>query len=127
MAQFLSDEYMAAAAAALSGHAGFTNAISDVELHVQFVVTESADGDIDYRLDIAEGVASLSRGSSDNADVTVTNSYDTAVGISKGELNTQMAFITGKVKVSGNMAALMRHQAVINQFAAAVADLEVEH
>lgn len=127
MAQFLSNEYMAAASAALAAHPGFTNAISDVELSVQFVVTDSPDGDVDYSLVIRDGAAALSRGTSNNPDVTVTNTYDTAAGISKGELNTQMAFMTGKLKVAGNMASLMRHQAVINQFAAAVSDLEVEY
>ena len=127
LAQFLSDEYMAGASDALASHAGFSNAISDVELSVQFVVTDSPDGDVDYSLVIRDGEASLSRGPQDDADVTVTNSYETAAGISKGELNTQMAFITGKLKVAGNMAALMRHQGVVNQFAEAVRDLEVEY
>ena len=63
----------------------------------------------------------------DGPDVTVTNTYETAVGISTGELNTQMAFMTGKLKVAGNMAALMRHQAVINQFATALSSLDVEY
>ena len=127
MAQFLSDEYMAAVTAALANHPGFANAIADVALDLQFVVTEADDGDIDYRLIIKDGAATLSRGTGKNPDVTVTNTYETAAGISKGELNTQMAFMTGKLKVAGNMATLMRHQAVINQFAAAVSDLDVEY
>ena len=127
MAQFLSDEYMATASAALAGHVGFANSIKDVELSIQFVVTDSPDGDVDYALAIANGTALISRGTNDNAEVTVTNTYETAAGISKGEINTQMAFITGKLTVAGNMAVLMRHQAVINQFAAAVSDIEVEY
>ena len=127
MAQFLSDEYMAAATSALESHAGFTNAISDVELDMQFSVTDSPDGDIEYRLTIKDGAATIGRGAGDGADVTITNTYETAVGISTGELNTQMAFMTGKLKVAGNMAALLRHQGVINQFAAALSDLEVEY
>ena len=127
MAQFLSDGYMAEATSALEGHAGFMNAISDVELDMQFFVTGSPEGDIDYRFTIKDGAATIARGAGEGADVTVTNTYETAVGISTGELNTQMAFMTGKLKVAGNMAALMRHQGVINQFAAALSDLEVEY
>ena len=127
MAQFLSDEYMAAVTEALANHPGFANAISDVALDLQFVVTEADDGDIDYRMVIKDGTATIARGTGNNPDVTVTNTYETAAGISRGELNTQMAFMTGKLKVAGNMATLMRHQAVINQFAAAVSDLEVEY
>jgi putative sterol carrier protein len=38
-----------------------------------------------------------------------------------------MAFMTGKIKVGGNMAKIMMNQAVLNQFAAALSDLEVEY
>ncbi len=127
MAKFLSDEYMTAATEALAAHAGFTNAIADVDLDLQFFVTEAPDGDLEYHVTIKDGAATIASGTSESPDVTVTNTYETAVGISKGELNTQMAFMTGKLKVAGNMAALMRHQGVINQFAAALSDLDVEY
>ena len=66
-------------------------------------------------------------GSIEDPDVTVRQSYETATAISKGELNTQTAFMTGKVKVSGNLAKLMMHQSAIQQWGAAVADLDVEY
>ena len=47
--------------------------------------------------------------------------------MNKGDLNTQMAFMTGKVKVGGNMAALLMNQNVINQFAPALSGLDVEY
>lgn len=127
LAQFLSDEYMTEATRALADHPGFINAIDDVELSLQFNVTEAPEGEIDYYLDVKNGEAELSLGTLDDPDASVTNTYDTAKGISTGELNTQMAFMTGKLKVAGNMAVLMRHQGVINQFAAALSDLDVEY
>jgi len=127
LSKFLSDEYMAAAAELLGNHPGFMNAIADVELDLQFVVTDAPEGDIEYRLAINDGAVTFSRGTGDNPDVTVTNTYETAVGISTGELNTQMAFMTGKLKVAGNMAVLMRNQGVINQFATVLSSLEVEY
>jgi putative sterol carrier protein len=57
----------------------------------------------------------------------VNQGYDTATAISKGELNTQSAFMTGKLKVSGNLAKLMMHQGAIQQWGSAVSDLEVEY
>ena len=127
MAKFLSDEYMTAATEALAAHPGFTNAIADVDLDLQFYVTDAPDGDLEYHVTIKDGSAEIAGGVSESPDVTVTNTYETAVGISTGELNTQVAFMTGKLKVAGNMAALMRHQGVINQFATALSDLEVEY
>ena len=53
--------------------------------------------------------------------------YDTAVAISKGEMNVQSAFMTGKLKVSGNLAKLMMHQSAIQQWGAAVSALDVEY
>lgn len=127
MAEFLSDDYMAKATEALTSHPGFTSAISSVDLGVQFVVSDHPEGELQYYLDIAGGSATMTRGTLDGADVSITNTYETAAGISKGEINTQMAFMTGKIKVGGNMAKIMMNQAVLNQFAAALSDLEVEY
>jgi putative sterol carrier protein len=56
----------------------------------------------------------------------VKQNYDTAAAIAKGELNTQTAFMTGKLKVSGNLAKLMMHQNAVQQWSAAVSDMKVE-
>ena len=126
MATFLSEEFMTEATAALNDHAGFANAITNVDLDVQFITTEAPEGEVQWHLDIADGAASMARGTIDDADVTLTWSYETAVQISKGELNTQMAFMTGKVKVAGNMAKLMMNQAVFSQFTAVMTGMDVE-
>ncbi len=128
MSSFLSDEWMSEATEALNAHDGFSAAISGVELSLQFVVSDHpTDGELPYHLVVADNAAQLARGTLDEPDVTVTNDYETAVGISKGELNTQMAFMTGKLKVSGNMAKLMMNQGVINEFANALSSLDVDY
>ena len=128
MATFLSDEYMAEATQALGSSETFGTAISGVELRLQFVVSDHpSDDELPYFLTIEGGSAEMARGLLEDADVTVTNTYETAVGISNGELNTQMAFMTGKLKVAGNMAKLMMNQAVITEFAHALSDLDVEY
>ena len=127
MAQFLSDEYMLSATEALNDNAEFMSAITNVDLTIQFTVTGAPEGDVPFGLAIGDGSATLSRGEFASADVTVTNDYETAVGIWTGETNTQMAFMTGKVKVGGNMAALLMNQNVINQFAPALSDLDVTY
>ena len=128
MAAFLSVEYMTEATRTLQESDAFKNAILNVQLGLQFIVTDHpSDGELSYYLAIGDGEAEMSRGAHESADVTVTNSYDTAVGISKGELNTQMAFMTGKLKVTGDMAKLIMHQGVITQFAHALSDLAVEY
>lgn len=128
MARFLSNEYLTEAEDTLNAHAGFRQAIADVDLSIQFHVKEVPDdGEVSYALEIGGGSATLTGGEIADPEVTVTNDYETAVGISKGDLNTQMAFMTGKIKVGGNMAALLMNQAVITEFANALSTLDVEY
>ena len=127
MAQFLSEAYLAEASETLSNDAAFQAAITNVDLIIQFHVTDGPDGDIDYGLVVGGGEGNLVAGEVDGPEVTVTNDYETSVGISKGDINTQMAFMTGKLKVTGNMAALLMHQNVINTFASALSEVDVEY
>jgi putative sterol carrier protein len=127
VSKFLSDEWAADVTAALNSHEGFKNAIGDAELGIQFITSDAPEGEVSYYLKTSGGNATLALGTLEGADVTVSQSYDTAAAISKGELNTQSAFMTGKLKVSGNLAKLMMHQGAIQQWGAAVSDLEVEY
>lgn len=127
MAQFLSDDHFTASSEALASDAGFQSSIANVTLGVQFVVTGSPGGDVSYYLDIADGKAETGSGVLDGADVSVTSDYDTAKAISKGELNVQMAFISGKIKLGGNTAKVMMHQGVVNEFARVQSGLDLEY
>lgn len=126
--EFLSEDYVAAAQEALDGHDGFQQAIAGKELGLQFHVTDMPDGgDLDYYVNIADDAAEVGLGELEDGDLTVTNSYETAAGISKGDLNTQMAFMTGKLKVSGDMAKLMLNQAVIAEMTNAMSQIETQY
>lgn len=126
--QFLSEEYVAATAEALANHAGFIAASAGVDLALQFRVTDMPEGDdVTYYVDIHDGAATVGLGDLESPDVTITNNYETATGISTGDLNTQMAFMTGKLKVSGEMAKLMLNQNSINEMTKAMSGIDVEH
>lgn len=127
MAKFLSAEWAQDVTSALNNHPGFINAIGSAQLGIQFNTSDSPDGDVDYYLQTDDGSARLELGTLDNPDVTVKQTYETAAAISKGELDTQTAFMTGKLKVSGNLAKLMMHQSAIQQWGAAVSELELEY
>jgi putative sterol carrier protein len=126
-AQFLSDEHLAAATDALNGNDDFVSSIANIKMSLQFHVTEAPGDDIDYYLSVADGIATMTAGELEAADVSITSTHDTAVSLFKGDLNTQMAFMTGKIKVAGNMAVLMMNQGVINKWAATVADVDVDY
>ncbi|MEX2655545.1 MAG: SCP2 sterol-binding domain-containing protein [Acidimicrobiia bacterium] len=125
--KFLSAEWAQAVEDALNSHPGFKSAIGNADLGLQFNVSDTPDGDTAYYLKSSGGSTELTLGTLDNADVTIGQTYDTASAIAKGDLNTQTAFMTGKLKVAGNLAKLMMHQAAIQQWQAATADVEVEY
>lgn len=128
MANFLTDEWLEALGTALSGHEGFTSAIGGVDLTLSFEVTDPPeDRLLSYTLDLDNGSVSVDSGGSDTADATISSTYETAVAISKGELNTQMAFMTGKIKITGNMGKLLQHQRIMTDFADAAATVDVEY
>ena len=75
---------------------------------MQYVVTGGPDGDIKYYWVLENGKLIESElGELPDAEVTLTQSYDDAVRIQKGELDANAAFMQGRVKVTGNMAKLM--------------------
>ena len=128
MAKFLTTEWMSDLTTALNGHEGFSNSIASTDLVLQFEVPDAPDGaEQTYHIAIGGGTAEVLPGAAESPDATISNDYETAVVISKGELNTQMAFMTGKLKVSGNMAKLMMNQAMLGQFASAASEMDVEY
>jgi putative sterol carrier protein len=127
VSKFLTEDWAGAVTTALNNHEGFKNAIGAADLGIQFITQGGPAGDVDYYLKSSGGSSVMTIGTLEDPDVTVTQSYETASAISKGELNTQTAFMTGKLKVSGNLAKLMMHQNAIQQWGAAVSDIEVDY
>lgn len=125
--KFLSDDHMAAATAALNANDAFVNSIANINMGLQFHVNEGPSGDIDFYLSVADGSAEMEKGELDGADVSISSDFETATALFNGELNTQMAFMTGKIKVDGNLAKLMTQQAALGHWASAVAGLDVEY
>lgn len=127
MSKFLSEEWAAEVTAALDDHEGWKNAIGTADLGIQFQTEDSPEGEVNYYLSAKGGKAAMSLGELEAPDVTVKQSYDTASAISQGQMNTQTAFMTGKLKVSGNLAKLMQHQAAIAQWSSAIGGIDVEY
>lgn len=125
--KFLTEEWASAVSTALDNDPGFKNSISNADLTLQFEISGAHDGDTSYYLSAHNGSAELALGTADDPDVTVGQTYETAVAVAKGDLNVQTAFMTGKLKVSGNLAKLMMYQGAIAQWQNAVKDIDVEY
>jgi len=58
---------------------------------------------------VDDGKVTVSEGSSE-ADCTLSASEETLVKIAKGEANATTAYMTGKLKISGDMGAALKLQ-----------------
>jgi predicted lipid carrier protein YhbT len=75
---------------------------------MQYVVTGGPDGDVKYYWVLENGKLLESRlGEMPDPEVTLTQTYEDAMKIQKGELDANAAFMQGRIKVTGNMAKLM--------------------
>lgn len=75
---------------------------------MQYVISGGPDGDIKYWWVLEDGkLIENQLGELDDAELTLTQSYEDAKKIQMGELDAQAAFMQGRVKVEGNMAKLM--------------------
>jgi putative sterol carrier protein len=57
---------------------------------------------------VADGAATYQEGPADHPDVTVKCASDTWLKVAKGEQNGTMAFMSGKIKATGDISLLMR-------------------
>lgn len=75
---------------------------------MQYVVTGSPQGEVRYYWNLENGkLAEASLGDVADPEVTLTQTYDDAMKIQKGELDPNAAFMQGRMKVTGNMGKLM--------------------
>ncbi len=121
--KFLSEDWATEVTNTLQGHEQFK---ASADMSVQFVVTDAPEGEVKFYMDATSDNPIQAMGELPNADVTITSNYETTSAIFSGELNTQMAFMTGKIKVNGNMAKLMTQQAALGHWAKAVSSLDIE-
>ena len=84
---------------------------------MQYVVTGAPGGeDVKYYWVLENGKLLESQlGELPDAEVTLTQSYDDAVKVQKGELDANAAFMQGRVKVTGNMAKIMALMPLTNK------------
>jgi putative sterol carrier protein len=62
-----------------------------------------------WKVDVRDGNLSVTEGSGD-ADVTITTSEENFEKIAAGEMNPTSAYMSGKLKIKGDMGAAMKLQ-----------------
>ena len=124
--KFLSDEWASEVKQALNGNEGFKGAAGSQTAKIQQVVN-TPEGEKKYWFKLEGGQVDLGTGEIDSPDATISQDYDTAVALSKNELTGTAAYMSGKLRVSGDLMKLMQLQGVLGQLPSAIKDIDVEY
>jgi hypothetical protein len=114
VAEFLSDEWIAALDAA--ARAALRDGADDADLlAVEPVVCGvPGRGDVRYRVSCGTAVRAVTPLPNDaSADVRIETDYATAVALARGQLNAQTALADGLLRVSGDLARLAAHASAL--------------
>jgi putative sterol carrier protein len=124
--KFLSAEWAEALKNELNADDAFHQAAAGQHATIQQVITAD-DGDTHYWIKLDDGAIDMGVGDVEAPDATITQSYDTAVKLAKNELSAVTAFMTGKIKVGGNMGLLLGLQGAFAQLPDAMARIDVQY
>ncbi|MCC6487628.1 MAG: SCP2 sterol-binding domain-containing protein [Candidatus Hydrogenedentes bacterium] len=84
--------------------------IAGMNATYQFAI--SGDGGGDWHVKIADGAAQVLEGIADSPSITLSATADDWLKILSGQLSGQTAFLTGKLKIKGDMSLAMKLQSV---------------
>lgn len=106
---FLSDDWMAAAQRIRDEYAGRLEEGETPEVRLNQVITDVpfSEETVELHVDSTAGQMSLAAGHLDDPEVTVTLDYDTARAIFLDPPTAVQHFMSGKIKVEGDMTKLM--------------------
>jgi putative sterol carrier protein len=83
----------------------------DLDLTILFNLT--GDGGGQWVASISGGNLNYTKGGVDNPTATLSMDADEFEAMSKGDLNPMMAFMSGKIKVDGDLNAVMKFQSLV--------------
>lgn len=110
MARYLSDEWFDEVNRAAARSDRLQTDTAGIDLTIQQVVTDGPDGDIRFVVRVRDGEVSVDRGDDPGADVTITEDWDTATAVASGDMAAPTAFMTGRIRVGGNVGVLLDAQ-----------------
>lgn len=124
--RFLSDEWAQQVTEKLNASERFTQAAGGQSARLQQVVN-TPDGETRYFFKLEDGTAEVALGELEDAEATISQDYDTAVALSKNELSATAAYMSGKIKVQGDLMRLMQLQGIFAALPAVLAEIDVEY
>lgn len=115
---FLSDEWMAAAKAIREKYADQAAKVT-TSIRMNQVITDVpfGDGTVNLFMDTSSGDVVMESGSLETPDLTMTTDWDTArkIFVEQDQAAGMQAFMSGKIKVQGDMMKMMAMQTSMPQ------------
>jgi putative sterol carrier protein len=82
---------------------------------IQYEITGGPEGDVSYFWILEDGrLVASATGTVDDPEVTLTLVWDDATAMQRGELDPNVAFMQGRMKVAGSMGIIMRLLPITN-------------
>lgn len=124
--KFLSKEWADEVTVAVNSNEAFQKAAGSQAAKIQNVVS-TPEGEKKYFFTLEGGRAQLSMGEIEGPDATISQDYETAMALAKNELSGTAAFMSGKVRVSGDLMKLMQMQGVFSTLPQVLSGIDVEY
>jgi len=125
--KYLSPEWIDAYNATVAADDSVRAAMKGKSAVLQMLIAEAPGGEIHYWLRIGDGTVSATLGDAENAEVTISQSYDTAAKVNRGELDGAKAFTQGKVKIKGKMLKMMQLRGPLAEVQKALGTIDTEY
>lgn len=102
---------------------GLRESIADIRLVLEQTVSRHDADPLTWHVVFDHGDVALAAGPADRPDVTLTCTETVARAINQGSTSAQSAFMTGELRIGGDIAALLAHAELLSTLTDALAPL----
>lgn len=110
--RYLSLDWIDALVDEVARHPALVDAAGDLDVGITQVIADGPEGTVVYHLRIADGAVRFGSGPAEPEHVRFEQDWETAVGVATNQINAQEAFISGRIRLTGDQAALAAAQPV---------------
>ena len=123
--KYLSEDWAKSVTEAVNSNDSFKQQAAGKNVKLQYVIT-TTDGEVQYFTELKDGQAQVGIGQIDDPEATLSSDYETSAALFRNELNATAAYMSGKLKIQGDLMKLMQLQGLVNTIPEATKSIDVE-